>query len=147
MSGVLPSIIYPSTVADEQKRLAAALDGTNTSVAACASLDTPSRTAWGLFYGAALGFTKEDPGYFGLGTMMDRAQSYEAELLAWQQKLSSSCSLGIPLFDPNPPTSPQIFSYIMWTAIALGGAYVVGQVVAFVPKPAPRAPRALAKRR
>jgi hypothetical protein len=138
MSGILPSIIYPSTVADEQKRLAAALDGTNASVVACASLAAPTRTGWGLFYSTALGFTQETPGFFGLGTMMDRAQSYEDELLAWQNKLAQAgCSLGVPLFNPNPPPTSalQALQYLAWGAGALGGAYILGQIFSFIPRP------------
>ena len=135
MSGILPSIIYPSTVSDEQARLAAALTGTNASVTACAQLDPSTRTSWGLFYATALGFTKESPGIFGLGTMMDRAQNYEAELLAWQKTLAKTCPLGIPQFDTNPPFNTDALQYIAWGLGAVAGAYLVGQVLSFVPRP------------
>lgn len=141
MSGILPNIIYPSTVTDEQKRLGQALDGTDAGVKACASLDAQTKTAWDLFYATARGFTRKEPGIFGLGTMMDRAQSYEDELLAWQKKLTDGgCQLGVPLFNPNPPPTSglQALQYIAWTAGALGGAYVLGQIFSFIPRPRSR---------
>lgn len=137
MSGILPTVIYPSTLSDEQMRLGAALDGTNVGVKACTTLDEPTRTSWGLFYETARGFTKEDPGIWGLGSKMDRAQSYEDELLAWQQKLSKAgCNLAVPMFNPNPPPTSalQALQYVAYAAVALGGAYVVGQLFSFIPR-------------
>lgn len=135
MSGFLPSIIYPGTVRDEQARLGAALAGTNASVVGCVALDAPTRISWGLFYAAAVAFTKEDPGIWGLGTMMDRAQSYEAELVAWQSKLSLTCKLGVPVFDPNPPSGvDKTIQYVAWAAGIIAGAYVVAQIIPLIPK-------------
>lgn len=143
MSGILPSIIYPSTVSDEQARLKAALLGTNTSVQACTQLDAQTKTSWGLFFGAALGFCDESPGIFGLGTMMDRAQSYENELVAWQGRLAKTCTLSVPGFDPNAPdastqSAVKAIQYVAWGLGALAGAYVVGQIVSVIPKPPSR---------
>jgi hypothetical protein len=134
MSGILPTIIYPSTVQDEQARLGAALDGTDASVRACANLDAATRTSWGLFYATARGFTKEQPGWFGLGSMMDRVEKYEAELLSWQQKLSSTCALGVPLFNPNPPEISQGLQYLAWGVGTVAAAYIVGRVISVIPK-------------
>jgi hypothetical protein len=143
MSGILPSIIYPSTVSDEQARLKAALTATNNAVASCAQLDATTRSNWTLFYGAALGFCNETPGWFGLGTMMDRVQSYETELVSWQATLGKTCTLGVPGFDPNVPNpgtqaAVQALQYVAWGLGALAGAYIVGQVISIIPKP-PRA--------
>lgn len=144
MSGVLPSIIYPSTVADEQKRLLASLQGTDDGVQTCTSLDDATRASWGQFYITVKEFCAESPGVFGLGTMMDRAQGYEGELAAWQKLIASKgCALTVPTFDPNapPPGGSDLvksLQYVMWTAVALGGAYVVGQVASFIPKPPSR---------
>lgn len=133
-TGILPTIIYPQTVRDEQVRLAAALDGTDASVAACTSLDVASKTSWTLFYQAARGFTQETPGWFGLGSMMDRAQNYENELVSWQQKLSTTCNLGVPQFNPNPPEVSQGLQYLAWGVGAVSAAYIVGQIISAVPR-------------
>lgn len=134
MSGILPTIVYPATVQNEQARLAAALDGTDSSVQACTTLDAATKTSWGLFYATARGFTREAPGWFGLGSMMDRAEKYEAELLSWQQKLASSCTLGVPLFNPNPPEVSQGLQYLAWGVGTISAAYIVGQIISVIPR-------------
>jgi len=134
--GILPHLIYPSTVADEQARLLAALKGTDASVQACTAFDAPTKQAWALFLGAAGGFCAETPGWFGLGTMMDRAQKYEDELVAWQTKLNDTCKLSLPTY--TPPDAPSEVSNalqsIVWIVGAAAGAYVVGQVISVIPK-------------
>ena len=136
MSGILPTIVFPSDILAEQARLLEALNGTNASVAAC-NLDAPTKTAWQLFFDTASGFAKEDPGFWGsTGARMDRVQSYEQELLAWQTKLSAAgCKLGLPLFNANPPPNTQIVQYAALAIGAVAGAYVIGQLLAFVPRP------------
>jgi len=134
MSGILPTIVYPQTVRDEQTRLAAALDATDVGVAACTSLDTAAKTSWGLFYQAARGFTREAPGWFGLGSMMDRAQNYEQELLSWQQKLGATCNLNVPQFNPNPPADVnQGLQYLVWGVGTVAAAYIVGKIISVIP--------------
>lgn len=137
MSGILPTIIYPSTVTDYNTRLQAAAAGTDTSVKACTTLDTQTKTGWALFYAALSSFTAEDIGIFGLGSRMDRAESYGSELAVWQEKLSKTCALGVPLFNPNtPPTDVvKLLQYIAWGAGAIAGAYVIGRVLDYVPIP------------
>jgi hypothetical protein len=130
VSTLLPTIIYPATVSDYNKRLLAAAGGTDTSVKACTTLDSSTRTSWTLFYAALVGFSNEDPGWFGLGSRMDRAESYGAELAAWQDKLSKVCALGVPQFNPNtPPTDlAKITQYVAWGVGAFAFAYAVGKV-------------------
>lgn len=130
MSSILPTIIYPSTVTDYNKRLLAVAGGTDTSVKACTSLDATTRTSWTLFYAALVGFANEDPGWFGLGSRMDRAESYGAELAAWQDKLAKVCSLGVPQFNPNtPPTDlTKLAQYAAWGVGAFAFAYAVGKL-------------------
>jgi len=132
MSDILPTVIYPSTVADYNKRLLAAAGGTDASVKACsARLDSATTTGWALFYAAASSFAQEEPGWFGLGSRMDRAESYGAELAAWQDKLSrAGCPLGVPVFNPNtPPTDlSKIVQYAAWGVGAFAFAYAIGKV-------------------
>ena len=140
MSGILPTIIYPSTVTDYNARLLAAAGGTDASVKACSALDTQTKTSWALFYAALSSFVAEDVGIFGLGSRMDRAESYGSELAVWQEKLSKTCALGVPLFNPNtPPTDVvKLLQYIAWGAAAVAGAYVIGRVLDYVPLPPKR---------
>jgi hypothetical protein len=136
MAGVLPTIIYPSTVTDYNKRLLAAAAGTDASVKACTGkLDVQTQTSWQLFYAALSSFALEEPGIWGLGSRMDRAESYGSELAAWQDKLSKTCALGLPMFNPNqPPTDlVKLVQYVAWGAGAIAAAYVVGQVVSVIP--------------
>lgn len=136
------NIVYPSTVADEQKRLAAALQGTDDTVQSCPGLDDQTRASWGLFYAAAFAFTQESPGFWDCGTQMDRALSYEQELVAWQTKIQGmKCLSTTPNFNPNPPITPDITAVLqkaIWLAGIIGGAYVIGTVAQFVPKPPSR---------
>src|SRR4029077_19108199 len=131
MSDILPTVIYPSTVADYNKRLLAAAGGTDARGKACsARLDSATTTGWPLFYAAASSFAQEEPGWVGLGSRMDRAESYGAELAAWQDKLSKVCALGVPQFNPNtPPTDlAKITHYVAWGVGAFAFAYAVGKV-------------------
>jgi hypothetical protein len=127
----LPTIIYPSTVADEQARLKAALDGTNTAVNACASLDPTTKTTWGLFYASANGFCNEKPGLFGLGSMMDRAQKYEDELVSWQTAKLTGCA-GVVVYSPASNSTSGL-QYLAWGVGAVAGAYIVGKIVSVIP--------------
>lgn len=137
MGDILPTIIYPSTVTDYNARLKAAVDGTNLSVQNCQTLDSATQTSWGLFYSAVTSFVQEDPGIWGLGARMDRAESYSQELLSWQNQIAKSCKLAVPTFDPTPPGSGdlvKVVQYLAWGAGALAIAYTVGQVISVVPK-------------
>ena len=154
-------IIYPATVKDAQARLLAALLGTDQGVQACASIDNGTRAAWGDFYVRVVSFCKEQPGLFGLGTMMDQCDQYAAELAAWQKTTlaqayaAAGCTPTVPNFDPNTlgPHLSDIVSITQWIAIAavaIGGAWTISQLVSLVPRvsaPPPPPPRAAAPRR
>jgi hypothetical protein len=155
MSGILPSIIFPSDIQAVQQRLGAAASGTDGSVGTCAKLDNATRAAWLSFYSAVQAYVAMKPAVIPwgsgevatTGSLYDQGLSYEKELFAWQQKLSGVCALAVPVFDPTPIASP-INDFVKWGAIAagfLGSAYVVAKVVELIPKPAPRQPRELAR--
>jgi hypothetical protein len=136
MSGWLPTIIYPSTVANAQTQLLASANGTNDTL--CTGLSTGLTTGWNSFYAALSAFCKEDPGYFGLGTMMDQLESYQTNLKAWQQSIAKACPATAPAINPNNEinaSTPALLSLGQWglyAIIAVAGAYVVGEVVSAV---------------
>jgi len=138
MAGFI-TLIYPSTVTDYNTQLQQRLDATNSAVQACTQLDPVTKTDWNLFYAAASSFTKEDVGLFGLGSRMDQAESYAQELMLKQQNLSKTCNVGA-IFDPTPPGANDlvnIIQYLAWGAGTVAVAYIVGQFVSVIPKPAP----------
>jgi hypothetical protein len=156
-------IVYPETVKDAQARLLAAMLGTDQGVQACASLDNQTRAAWGDFFVRVTSFCKQEPGWFGLGTMMDQCDQYAAELAAWQKTTLQSafaaagCTQTTPAFDPNT-IGPHVSDFVAIAqalaiaASAIAGAYVIGQVVAFIPKasapsPSPRLSARTVRRR
>jgi len=140
--GLWPRIIFPSDIANEQAALRSALESTNVDVQSCTALDPNEKTAWGLFYGTAIAFCDEEPGWLSsTGSMMNQAEKYEDELVLFQQKLAKTCKISAPNY--APPTAPDSITvalqYVAWTVGAIAGAYVVGKVVSVLPKPAPRA--------
>lgn len=145
------TLVYPSTVTDATNRLDAAVKAVDLTVQNCSALDTAMRASWGSFYVAVTDFVRSwDPsfpsGYFGLGSRMDQVDSYGQALSDWQKRLQSSCALTSPVFDPKPPQDSssdwsKIAQYAALGAAAISTAYVVGKVVEFIPKPAPRRER------
>jgi hypothetical protein len=146
MSDLLPSIVYGDTIRDMQARLMAAAKGTDDSVRVCSGIDTGTRAAWGLFYIQVTDFVARGPNFLlGWGGQADRAQELERELYTWQTKLSSSCHLDVPLFNPAPPGPADawvsIVQYAAVAAMVVGGAYAVGRIVEVLPKPIVRGSR------
>lgn len=144
MSGILPRIIYPDTIRDAASDLLTAVKGTDDSVASCNSLDASVQktwTAWSADVVAWLQSKIADPGWFGLGSVMDQIETYTQELLRWQKTINGYCSNVIsPVVDPNAIPAPQEWwkGLLEWTVVGVaivGGAYVVGQVVSLIPKP------------
>lgn len=137
---VLPTIAWPQTIQDQQAALVAAASATDTSVTACASLDAQTKTGWSAFYAALTAFTQQPVSIwnFGLGSVLDQTQSYGAQLKDWQTLLGKKCSLGNPIFDPNPASenTPALLSIAQWAAygvVAVAGAYVIGDLVSVLP--------------
>lgn len=158
------TIVQFVTAADveaHQKRLAAAAKGTDLSVQRCTGIDDATRAAWGAFYGAVIQFTQEPASTWHAGAQDNRACDYDSELAAWQEKLSSSCQLDVPVFDPNKGTAMDaVVSVVKWVSIglvAVGGAVAVAKVAEVLPHlninlgkkaaPAKTAPAAAERRR
>lgn len=140
---LLPTWIYPSTVVTAQNRLLAAVRGTDQSVQACASLDTATRASWGDFFVQVATFAQQDPGAFGLGSRMDQVQAYELALCQWQERIQAAgCTLTVPKYNPqNPPSDSlaQLAKIVQYASVGAGvvaGAWLVGKLLDFLPRPA-----------
>jgi hypothetical protein len=131
-------------IQDLQRDLGATLQATKTAVDACTALDVATRAQWQTWFVGANDFVLSEASWINTGTQADRGQKYEAELFAWQQKLSKVCNIAVPAIDPNfnkPDLTglDQVLRYGAIIAGFLGTAYVVGKVVEFIPKPVKRA--------
>lgn len=133
MSGILPTIVYPSTVSDAQAALLANAQGTNSAVQSCNNAPAALVSGWTSFFSTLSVFCAEQPGWFGLGSMMDQVESYQQQLYTWQQSLASAGCTGVVATNPTPPLlsvgSTSILQWTMYAAVAAAGAYVVGKFV------------------
>ena len=102
-----------------QKQLDADLEGTNTSVGVCPQLNDSMRASWQAFYASAKAFTQSDAAWINTGTQADQGQAIQRELYAWQQKLSTTCSLAVPSVDPDKG-KPDLASAAKWGALIVG---------------------------
>lgn len=151
MSGFLPTVWFPSDLRAVQQQLLADSAGVDQTVAACTSLDAPTRTSWGSFYAGIKSFASIDYGWTNTsGAAADQAQLLQRELYAWEQKLASSCKLTVPAVDPTKTTGAdsasglnQTLKYGAIVAGFVGSAYIVGKMLEWLPKlPARRLPAA-----
>lgn len=155
---IFGTLVTPDDVRQEQQRLFAAVQGTNSSVAACTKIDPVMRAAWNQFYSSVISMITVGPTFWGAGGDMDQTQKREAELFAWQQKLATVCTISMPIFDPSAQQNPdtqafvQLARYLTIGVSVVAGAYVVSKLVALIPPrtstpelppPERRAPRQL----
>jgi hypothetical protein len=148
-----PEIQFPSDMKLAVQQLQESARGTDDSVRQCAAIDMGTRASWGDFYIGLLDFTKAhaDPTALDMvGDLVQRANSYQLQLFAWQKKIGASCALTLPPLPPAPPkqqspgsaAADAIVSVFKWATIAgatIGGAYVVGKAISLIPPPARRA--------
>ena len=134
-SGWLPTIIYPSTVRDAQAQLLAAANGVTSEVNACQGLDASTKDAWVLFLQTLTAFCNEDPGIWGLGSRMDRVESYQTELYAWQTSLHLLCTNVTPT-TPEPEAPPKnggpwvpVAQLGLYATLAVAGVYGLSLIV------------------
>jgi hypothetical protein len=146
MSGILPSIWFPSDLRAVQQQLLADSAGVDQTVAGCPSLDAPTRASWASFYAGVKQFGSIDYGWTNTsGAAADQAQLLQRELFAWEQKLSTTCKLTVPTVDPTKTAGADAASglnnALKFGAIAagfIGSAYIVGKVLDWLPKPPAR---------
>lgn len=123
-----------------QSSIGAALTATNNDVNACSGVDANSKSAWAAFYASALLQTTSSAAWFDTGSQADHLQDLQRQLLAWQQFVQGKgCALSAPLIQIGPAetgkTLENIVKYGAIIAVAWGSAYLVSQVVAFIPHP------------
>jgi hypothetical protein len=145
VSGILPRIVYPGTIQDAASDLLTAVKGTDVSVKSCTTLDASVASTWASWSADVqtwLTAKIADPGWFGLGSLMDQIETYTQELLRWQKTLNGYCDNVIsPVVDPTQIPASQDWwkSALEWTVVGVAivaGAYAVGQVVSLIPRPA-----------
>jgi hypothetical protein len=134
---------WHSDIQDLQKNLGATLAATKIAIDACTALDATTRAQWEAWYAGASDFVSSDAAWVNTGTQADQGQKYQAELYAWQQKLSKTCAIAVPAIDPNAnkPDLSGLGEALRYGAIIagfLGTAYIVGKAAEFIPKPARR---------
>jgi len=132
------------TAADQsaaQQLLLSNAQGTDSSVQSCTSLDSTDKSSWSTFYQAVQTFCAQVPvDWFPFSTgevlqtsgLVDQLQAYQRQLYAWQQKLSKTCSISVPITDPTAPPSgiENVTKYVMVGAVVLGAAWIASSLVA-----------------
>lgn len=148
----LPSIEFPSDMKAGIAQLQQSAKATDDSARACAALDQPTRASWGVFYIGLIDFTtaNANPGVLDMtGGLVQRANSYQQQLYAWQQKIAKVCPLTLPPLPPKPKAEPTpgekaadaVIGVLKWGSIFAGvvaGGYVISKGIALIPAPAKR---------
>jgi hypothetical protein len=145
-SSIVPYFVWPSTVKAAAADVLASLEGTNDTVTACTTLDAPTKASWVSFYTPTKAFLTSElsPSIWGLGGQMDNVNAAAQDLFGWQTLLTNrSCTLTVPSVDPasiGPKITP-LTTIIQWSVVgvvAVAGAYGIGKVLEFVPRPSSR---------
>lgn len=146
-SSIVPYFVWPSTVKAAAADVLASLEGTNDTVQSCAALDAPTKASWSSFYTPTKAFLTQElnPSIWGLGGQMDNVNSAAQDLYGWQTLLASrNCTLTVPSVDPSTVGPSPLTKAIQWGVVgvvAITGAYGIGKVLEFVPRPAARPSR------
>ena len=155
MNFLVATIWTPGELHNVQRQLAADAVGVDQTVKSCSALSAATRASWEAFYAELQQFTAIDFGWFSTtGTYADQAQLLQRRLYAWEQKLSGTCQLTVPLVDPttnpnNPINGPMIVQALKYGAVIagfLGSAYIVGKTLEWLPKPPAREKQLPARR-
>jgi hypothetical protein len=125
--------------ASAQALLLSNAQGTDSSVQACTGISSTDKSSWTTFYTALQGFCAQVPAnFFPTGNevlqtsgLYDQLEVYQRQLYAWQQKLSKTCSISVPVVDPTTPPSgvENITKYLAIGAVALGAAWIASSLV------------------
>jgi hypothetical protein len=139
-----------SDIVNMQSRLKAALDGTDQSVAACSTLDAPTKSSWSSFYSAGLAWTGQAAAWINTGAQATQGQAIEQELIAWQEKLSGTCTLTVPIYTATPAntTASEVIGYGLLAGAGLTSVWAFNKVSAklLLGRPAAAAPKKLRRK-
>lgn len=140
----LLEIWFPSDIASQQAQLLANATSTNVLVQSCTALDSATSSAWGTFYQSVQAFCALEPVWafpiwhnevYTSGSLADELQSYQVQLVAWQQKLSAKCTSIVQTPPPGGLPNATVSAWtpaIKYAAIAagfVGTAYAIGKLV------------------
>lgn len=136
----------PDDLKNGQVKLLADATATGQGVASCAGADATTKQEWATFYAGVQQFCAIVPTWYWTSSpneqvyspmMIGQLQQYQAELFAWQQKLSGiKCNVL-----PNDPTAskPTIdtstLTALRWAGVIAGSistAYIVGKVASTI---------------
>jgi hypothetical protein len=117
-------------IVNMQSRLKAALDGTNQSVTACTALDTATASSWASFYSAGVAWTSEAANWINTGSQATQGQAIEQELIAWQEKLSGTCTLTVPIYTGTPAntTASEVIGFGLLGATGLTSVWAFNKL-------------------
>lgn len=117
-------------IVNMQSRLKAALDGTNQSVIACSALDAATASSWSSFYAAGVAWTSEAANWINTGAQATQGQAIEQELIAWQEKLSGTCALSVPIYTGTPAntTASEVIGFGLLGAAGLSSMWAFGKI-------------------
>ena len=117
-------------IVNMQTRLKAALDGTNQSVVACTALATADASSWSSFYAAGVAWCSEAAAWINTGAQATQGQAIEQELIAWQEKLSGSCTLTVPIYTATPAntTASEVIGFGLLGATGLTSMWAFGKI-------------------
>ncbi len=144
-------VIWPGDIIDRKNVIQAKMVAVGADITACTALPADEQTAWQAFYTAWRQFycrnetgTCDQPDYsvFGMGGQYDDLEVWDANVYAWQQKVSAAgCGVSDPLVAPPTPTADQankdvgaLTELVKWSALGLGGVLLL-QVVSGVGLP------------
>jgi len=145
---------FPGDLQAVQQQLLADASGVDQTVTGCTGIDAATKASWESFYLGLKAFGAQSFGWFNTtSAAADQAQLLQRELYAWEQKLSTTCKLTVPMVDPTQTSGAAASSNLM-TAVKygaviagfVGSAYIVGKTLEWLPKPPAREKRLPARR-
>ena len=143
VGGLFWTLWYPGDVKAAQIDLLAKAGAFDQTVQSCTTIAPAKKAAWSIFYASVKSFCQIDYGWFTTtGSTGDQIDSYRKQLFDWGANLQKSgCALQSPNTDPAPdqPWWLTAVKYGSVAAAVLGGAYIVSEVAALIPKPASQA--------
>lgn len=140
----MPLFYTPDDMQNLQNAVLSSAQATNTSISSCTSLPSATVQEWGSWYDEMQKFCEQIPVLFALPwdpsnevlatpTRYDRLLGYQAELGAWQTRLTTEgkgCSFSPGITQAPPPV--DVGSMVKYAAIAIAAvasAVVVVKVI------------------
>ncbi len=129
LDGLLPTLVYPSTVEACRNLLVPIVASLNAQVATgCAPAAVAA--AWQAQAAAWNTYINTPVSWWGLGSQMDQCEAWQGILAGWQEKLAASgCTPTAPqLAVPTQTNWGSILNLVALAALVGAGAYAIHQV-------------------